>query len=75
MLGLLGTAPIEAAVAQTLGEMSLEVKSVDLQMDKEGPVAKGFTLRMPGNLGLAAARASKFMQLQRTGSSWRELTA
>ena len=59
-----------AALQETADEMRLPAG----QMVIDGAeIDKRFTIRFNGNANLAAARAAKFLQLQKTGATWRDV--
>ena len=59
-----------AALQETADEMRLPAG----QMVIDGAeIDRRFTLRFNGNTNLAAARAAKFLQLQKTGATWRDV--
>ena len=59
-----------AALQETADEMRLPAG----QMVIDGAeIDKRFTIRFSGNANLAASRAAKFLQLQKTGATWRDV--
>lgn len=65
-----GSDRVLETLQSVLNEMALRCDQVSLEGQ---PLAKTFTLRFLGGRHLAAARAEKFLQLQRTADGWRDL--
>ena len=59
-----------AALQETADEMRLPAGHMVID---GAEIDKRFTIRFNGNANLAAARAAKFLQLQKTGATWRDV--
>ena len=67
--GTVAFSDLEQLVVQMLGELRLERSAVELRGKS---LDKFFRLQFVGQESLAAARAAKFLGLQRTADGWRE---
>ncbi len=60
------------AIQSTIDEMRISRDGYVLDGE---PLSQSFVVRFSGDTNLAAARAAKFLQLQRVGRTWKEVSA